>query len=653
MNSLEELNVYSNTEVTVNDDRPYPYAVYEGDLGTLGISVDEGGTFLLKNILGTFTELQATETGTANVVTVTIDLSASVGDAAIVSWGTSTPAGVVRSDSNGIWTATNILTTSNYNLLIDNAAYIEFVDQDVNFNFTVTVSYPGEFGTISHARLCSVVIGATNEEMSFSATTTQELSIGETTVLTTPPQVTDNTASPTATYTMIVNPSTSGIVDFQVTQSFTKSNSGTNGISMGPFTRSGMNTNLSNINMTGLAVNSTDITFQLTNNLSGVVSNGTMTGLLVETLNGFSSGSTTTRTYTEDTINTNLFSSGPPIINPLVETVFSDGTYKLIVNAGADGRVRQDTTSTPVASVNNTDTIANLNTWIANNIQYIPDAGVFSTQSMSVELQRTNGYVIDNDPFSATGTASSQTFPEVGVYQTNFQEITITDNIRFFLKVDVLLVGAGGYGGAVAGGLSTYSAGGGGAGGVLFFQDIPVFSNDSSIEKVRIYNGGVLNPGQQSQGAFLEDYTGGTVVSQLAKAEGGGYGGPGGFNPGLPGGPGGHGGGGGGFSGAGGAQDTPAFDSSIMGAPVANLYGSGNPAQSAAPGGDGGGTGYTSTISGSSVTYAYGGPGGGSTATLYTTAGSGGHGQSKDNIGGIIDTQTPGIDGVAIIRIYQ
>ena len=64
MNSLEQLNNYANTIVTANDERLFPYAEYEANLGTLGISVDEGGTFLLKNILGTFLELQATETGT-------------------------------------------------------------------------------------------------------------------------------------------------------------------------------------------------------------------------------------------------------------------------------------------------------------------------------------------------------------------------------------------------------------------------------------------------------------------------------------------------------------------------------------------------------------------------------------------------------------
>ena len=653
MNSLEQLNNYANTIVTANDERLFPYAEYEANLGTLGISVDEGGTFLLKNILGTFLELQATETGTANVVTVVFDLSNSIGQAAEVNWGTSTPSSVTRSDTGGVWTATNILNTSDYDLLIDNNAYIEFIDQDVNFTFSATVSYPSEFGTVSYVRTCNVVIGTTTDEMSFTPTTSQEISVNEIQVLGNGPQVTDTTASPNATYTMIVNPSTSGVVDFQIAQSFAYSNSGANGISIGPFSKSTMNTNLVDIDLQGIGANPTDITFELTNNLSGVVSNGTMTGLLCETLNGFSSGSTTTRTYTENTINTNLFASGPPVVSPFVESTFGDGTYKVIVNAGTNGRLRADTTSTPTSSVSLTDTTANLNTWLANNIQYIPDAGTSSTQNMSIEIQRTNGFVIDNDPFDATGTANPGALPEEGIFDANFQIIDITDNIRFFLKVDVLLVGAGGWGGEVSGGTPTFAAGGGGAGGTLFFEDIPIFDTNTGIEKIRSYGGFVLNPGQAGSSAFLEDYTGNTVVSALAEAKGGGAGGNGGFNPGIAGVNGGFGGGGGGYNGAGGSAVANVVASG-MGTPVSNRTGAGQQASQPAPGGDGGGsTGYTSDISGTSVTYGYAGPGGGSLTTLFTTPGSGGHGQSKSNTNVIIDGQTSGQAGKAIVRIYQ
>lgn len=656
MNSLEQLNNYSSSLVSASDERTNPFAEFVGDLGTLGVSADEDGTQIIASQYGRFNIVEATETGTANVITVTIDLSASVGQGGQVDWGSNKPAGVTISNAGGVWTATNILTVDDYNKTIgadNNSAIITFVDQDVDFSYTINASYPGADGTINHARTYNVVIGTTSDEMSFSPTTTQQVSVNQIVVLTTPPQVTDDTASSNATYTMIVNPSTSGIVDFQITQSFATSNSGTNGISMGPFTRSGMNTNLSNINLQGLGDNTTDITFQLTNNLSSVVSNGTMTGLTSEPLSGFSSGSTTTRTYTENTINTNLFASGPPVVNSVIETTYGDGTYKVTLTAGADGRVRQDTSSTPTASLIKTDTIANLNTWLANDIQYIPNAGVFSTQTLSLKIERiTTVFVIDTDTFSLTGTANASALPEEGLYQNT--TLNNSDNLRFFLKTDILLVGGGATGGQAIGtvGLDGTGGGGGGAGSVLSIVDADLFKNNETLTQVELYT--------DTTTSNLRQNTPGPS-SILGRATIGGVGGQGsGNNTGADAYAGGQGGGGAGETGTRGVGALNVINTFTSGTIVTKQEDGLNGRTKATGGSNygGGGSGFTSSISGSSIVYAVAGPPGNdstntSNPAATVTPGSGGRGANYRT--GTFGTNPGGAGqtGVAYIKVYQ
>ena len=370
---------------------------------------------------------------------------------------------------------------------------------------------------------------------------------------------------------------------------------------------------------------------------------------------------TTARAYTENTINTNLFSSTAPTLTTGQPTL--DHTVRFEItnynNASEDGWLKDNTYSAvaggAVKTLEFTGTKSEIDTWLASNVRYIPPPNISSQQRIDVTVLQ-GSLTTQTTSFYINGTADATPVTGAGVYDawngtSNGREITLTDEMRYFLKADVLLVGGGAYGGLCNGITPAYAAGGGGAGGILHFVNTEVFKN-TNIDKIRILGGGVLNPGQQSEDSYLQDYTGNTVVSNLAIARGGGYGAEGGSNPGNAGGSGGFGGGGAGFSGLGGSAIANYLDTS-MGVTNVNRYGAGNQAQSASPGGDGGGDPFTTDISGSSVTYAYPGPGGNSSTTLYTTPGSGGHGQSKTQGGVEVDARTAGQRGKIIIKFYE
>lgn len=370
---------------------------------------------------------------------------------------------------------------------------------------------------------------------------------------------------------------------------------------------------------------------------------------------------TNTRSYTENTIKTNLFSSTPPTLTTGQPTL--DHTVRFEItdynNASEDGWLKDNTNSATngnaVKTLEFTGTKSEIDTWLASNVRYIPPPNISSQQRIDVTVLQ-GSLTTQTTSFNINGIANATPVAGAGVYDawngsTNYREITLTDEMRYFLKADVLLVGGGAYGGTVSGSTPTYAAGGGGAGGILHFVNTEVFKN-TNIDKIRILGGAVLNPGQQSEDSNLQDYTGNTVVSNLAIARGGGYGGEGGSNPGNAGGSGGFGGGGAGFNGSGGSAIANYRDTS-MGNTNVNRYGAGNQANSSSPGGDGGGDPFTTDISGSSVTYAYPGPGGNSSTTLYTTPGSGGHGQSKNTGGAEVDARTAGQRGKIIIKFYE
>lgn len=133
-------------------------------------------------------------------------------------------------------------------------------------------------------------------------------------------------------------------------------------------------------------------------------------------------------------------------------------------NGGLDGRAYH--------MIEKTASPTDLNTWLQTNINYIPIPDSTITSSISVRLYRTNGTLIKeqiNIPMTGSGstTVTGQTLT-YGTGSLDPTNLAITDNERFFLRTDVLMLGAGGDGAdgvALTGGTGTDPASGGGGGG--------------------------------------------------------------------------------------------------------------------------------------------------------------------------------------------
>lgn len=529
MNSLEELNNYSNTTVTATDDRTTIVADFTGDLGTLAVNIDEGDTVVLNTIYGRYYNIQATEDSTANVITITIDLSNSI--AAQVTWGSNTPAHVVTSTVGDVYTATNILSVDDYDKTMgydNNSATIEFIDQDVNFSYTINSSHPDEFGnSVNHQRSYNVVVGTTTDEMSFNPTTSQQPYETQTVTMANGPQVVDTTTNPNATYTMVIEPSTSGVVDFQVSQNFAYSNVGAEGISIGPFTKSAINGYLIDVSMNASGVGTTDINFTLTNNLSGVVSNGTMTGLQVLALAALSNANVT-RSYTENEVNYNIFATSPIQLRSDLDTILGYGTYLVVLNftgsAPYGGKWREDgSSSVATLELQKSGTVAQLNSFLANDVNFIPDRDQFATHEARIYLYHGATEIVanrlDEQLFDITGTAQTGTLPDEGFYEYTTQgTLTITDDMKYFLHCDMYVVGAGG-----SANTGIYAAGGGGGGLTYTLDSDIVFENN--ITALEFIPGAAnANNGQRGGDSFVKDYSGGFSGATLIHAPGGGGG---------------------------------------------------------------------------------------------------------------------------------
>ena len=531
MNTFTELNTYSSTLVTATDERTFPFAEFVGDLGLGTVNTNEDGTQIISSIFGRFQTLEATKTGTANLVTVTIDLSNSVGQGAQVVWGNQKPSSVTVSDTGGVWTATNILTTNDYDFTLgtgvgNDSAYIEFVDQDVDFTFTITASYPGENGTVSHQRTYNVIIGTTSAEMSFHSTTTQQPYEQQIVTLSSFPQVTDTSTNPNNTYTMVINPSTSGKLTFQTTQSFSFSNSGAEGISIGPFTKSALNGFLSSVKLSGVAAGGTSITFQLTNNLTSVVSNGTMTGLTVLALAALSNANVS-RAYTENQVTTNTFASNPIQLRSNLDSILGYGTYLIVLgfsgSAPYGGLWRENGTTAAALEIEKSGTVAQINTFLANNVNFIPDRDQFATHQARVTLYHGASQVsdneLDNQLFDIVGTEQTGTITGEGYYEyTSDTILTITDNMKYFLHCDMYVVGAGG-----SSNTGTVTGGGGG-GSVTYTLDSNIVYNNS-VTALQFLPGATNSSNSVRAGdTYVKNYSGGSSGATLIYAPGGGGG---------------------------------------------------------------------------------------------------------------------------------
>lgn len=660
MNTLEDLNNRAQQTIYFNDDRPYSIAFTTAtSVGTVSaaedseINVDDTWD-------GSIQTLQSID-NTGDGIKIEVDLS-SFPVNGLVEWGT-LPSGVTVSETSAnVFEAKNIYRIVDYNTLIDNAK-ISTNDVASNTTYTIKAYYPDITNPAVYntdTQTVSLTITSTSDEMT---TPSQAATYNEdaTNVATDLPTIIDSPVTDT-TYNFTITPSSTAVID---SYNYTPPPSGsgttvTFNSGQRKLTIDGTKTNVQNVidsitlNPTANSDVSYTFNYVLTNNVTALetTSSGTVTvKALVEIDNiGLE------RAYTENTVTTNLFSTNAPTISsalsdPSYTVRFDITTYN---NASSEGFLKDNSSSNlPAKFITYTGTQSQVDTWLASNVRYYPPANISSQQEIKVTLTSASQGT-DISYFYVNGTANATPVPGTGTFTyTADTTLTLTEQQKYFLKCDALLVASGGDGGNAS--APNYAGGGGGAGAVFEGTDIDLLR--ISTDTIAIQPGG----GATGSNSVIKSNTTSDVYITCLQ------GGDGADAPSNNGNSGGSGGGAsGGSSGrTGGSATTPTY--TVTGTISTQAEAGDGNTTGTVNGADGGGTGHTSSITGSSVTYAEGGNGGLGLYTNFspftptasdipaakTSIGSGGSGQSMEYNDG--DTYGPGtgVAGVIILKLYS
>lgn len=139
MNSLEELNNYSSTGIPFTDDRPYNIE-FAGSLADYNFGIVEDVELTIPNSFnGAFSNLQSLNDETTEHINIKFDFTSAVNPQ--VDWPTP-PLNVEFSNNidQTQFFANKIQTNSDFLFILNNTVFT-FVDQEIDFSFTITVSY--------------------------------------------------------------------------------------------------------------------------------------------------------------------------------------------------------------------------------------------------------------------------------------------------------------------------------------------------------------------------------------------------------------------------------------------------------------------------------------------------------------------------------
>lgn len=397
-------------------------------------------------------------------------------------------------------------------------------------------------------------------------------------------------------------------------------------------------------------------------------SSSSITGITIETPT--TSNFDISRAYEENAFS-NIFSSNPPTI---VDAESAGDTYEVFLSVNS-GFIKTGSATYPYpTNITLSGSKESINTSLSNgSVEYVPLGETTSSVTFTYTVKK-NTYTFDSGTFTASGTAGSTVHPEEGLYSSG-DTLTFTDAMVArmklgYTKADVLVVGGGGGGGPQQT-TTNFHGGGGGAGGLVYYSELDFTEAIDQYSLTRFeFTAGTGGIGTTSADAFgfggnqstIIGYDVSNTATTMISAYGGGGGGRGASN-GIQGGS----GGGAGYPGvsfatSGGASFNSLINGyfqSISGTkyttkttrnfPGESLDNTGNTLPNNYAGDGGGGTGVSYDITGSTVTYAEGGPGGGQGLTDTGNPGCGGAGA----VSGSFQPATDGHDGVSYLKIYK
>ena len=149
MSTLTQLNTYSNSQIPFEDDRSLIITPASTSVPNTNVGITEDFPIDLTNFGVTFSELRSLDNATADHITLTFDFSAASNPritwpakTAYVEGNTKYNNITFSTPSTGLFVADNIQLNTDYVAVLANTV-IRAVDQVGSFNYTITVSWPG------------------------------------------------------------------------------------------------------------------------------------------------------------------------------------------------------------------------------------------------------------------------------------------------------------------------------------------------------------------------------------------------------------------------------------------------------------------------------------------------------------------------------
>lgn len=149
MNTLQELNNYSNSQIPFEDDRSLIITVGNTTTTTQSVTVAEDTPVDLSTFGVTFSELRSLDEATADHITLTFDFSAATNPRivwpdkpAYVESNTRYNNITFGNPAPGVFVADNIQLNSDYLAVLANTNIVA-QDQSAVYSYTITVSWPG------------------------------------------------------------------------------------------------------------------------------------------------------------------------------------------------------------------------------------------------------------------------------------------------------------------------------------------------------------------------------------------------------------------------------------------------------------------------------------------------------------------------------
>lgn len=470
MNSLQELNGYSQTTLSYNDARDFVITFDRTNPNNINLSTTEGNA--VSNLPG----INIISLQSASNITYTIDMG--IYSNIVLAWDT-LPYNQELYSANGVYRFANVASVDDWNL-IKNFTLTMPNSWAGTYSFTSNITYPTYLGANIKGWDTTVYVEDLAEMTSAG---THDYDPNRAEVITNYPQITDAENDGLGIYTLEI---TAG--DISAFGSLTSNAiGGTSNWTPHVLTISGnratVNAHLANITYTPAEDYELDFTLQYTLTNPDTSVYYTTQAMVVDGFNLETDNMTLARSYIENRSNI-LF----PNTVPSISEIHDSDNYTVSLRLAADiGSIGLEESLLPAGWNPGTRTYtyngsrSEVNAMFAN-VKFNPYADTATSTTVTYNQYRGSVHQA-NLSFDLVGYTSTDAIPGAGVYTFTTDSTFVANiNLSSYLKCDVLVVGGGGaggwgYGRRIADSRTYWQwGGGGGAGGLYYEEDTDLFS---------------------------------------------------------------------------------------------------------------------------------------------------------------------------------